>query len=151
MLEKILNLGKNFNKTTLPGSVFFQNFCGKFEEKFLSLIFEPKVEGLVDKDPEVCLHIMTHFFFLRKIATTTDRHLSQIVGLVTGVILTLSRRPLENTVMCPELFLPEAFFKKVLNRFDNFEDLTKKLLFLKRWEGDVGLCNLIKIYCYIGI
>lgn len=145
ILENIVYLLKNFNKTKLPGNLFIQKFWGKFEEKTNWPINNPDTKGLTEKEPVLCLISDINLFLFLIILTDTDNFLSQTQGCKHGTEFCFFLNPLEYTVMRPVLFLPELFFKKVLNNLFIFKNLTRNSVFLNLWVWVIGLIVLVKI------
>ena len=145
MFEKILNIGKNFNKTKLLGNLFTQKLLGRLDVNVFWFKKLPKINGFIENDPVKCLFMVISFFLFLCIATITDKYLSQTNGLIIGTVLIFFFIPLDKIVIRPELFLPALFFKKILKNFFFFRKFIKKLLFLNLWVDVVGLWVLVKI------
>lgn len=137
--ENILYLGKNFKITKPPGKLFTQNFFGKFDEKVFCPILTPKTNGLIDKEPVICLQIIDNFFLFLMIETTVINLSSQRVGYVVGIVFSFFLDPLEKTVTCPLLLRPAQFLKKILKSLLGFENFNKNIDFLKRCVDVIGL------------
>lgn len=73
------------------------------------------------------------------------------MGLIIGTICVFFTTPFDKIVIRPELFLPELFFKKILKNFLTLKYFIKKLLFLNRCDGVVGLWILIKMLTFKGV
>ena len=142
----MLYLYKNFNKIKLPGNLFIQKFCGKLDENIFWFKYIPNVNGFIENEPVTCLFKLTSFFLFLIMETTTDKYLSHKNGLNSGIVVVVFLTPFEKTVIRPELFLPDLFFKKVLKILLILINLIKNILFLNLCVDDVGLCTLIKIF-----
>jgi hypothetical protein len=74
-----------------------------------------------------------------------DKRLSHNDGVVIVMVLYFFFNPFENTVTRPRLFLPALFLKKILKNFFILVNFNKKVVFLNRCVGVIGLCILVKI------
>ena len=124
--------------------VFLQYFCGKLEANRYCPISIPSIYGCKESDPQICLFRQNNFFFDLIIEVVTYSLLShwEVVARSTFFLVV---DPFEKTVILPWLFLPALFLIKNLKNFFKIPNLSKKIVFLNRWELFNGLKLLINI------